>query len=190
MMVAVSAQAVDGYQDTKHEVAIGGGIFPNSELIDAFTDGLVSGLTLGTVRYDNEKFVGPVSAEYFYCAKPWLGVGGIFVYTHQKEDVLHDGTMQGKQKRHFFTLMPAVKFDWLRKSRFGLYSKLAVGLTVGAEKFDASAPQANDESDTSVFMNWQVSLIGIEAGSQCVRGFLELGEGEQGIVLAGVRYKF
>ena len=50
--------------------------------------------------------------------------------------------------------------------------------------------QVKSEAESLVHVNWQVSLIGIEAGSPTVRGFAELGTGEQGIILAGVRYKF
>ena len=45
-------------------------------------------------------------------------------------------------------------------------------------------------SSNDVFFNFQASLIGIEVGNQQVRGFAELGIGEQGIGLAGVRFKF
>jgi hypothetical protein len=38
--------------------------------------------------------------------------------------------------------------------------------------------------------NFQASLLGIEAGGQNVRGFVELGMGEQGVALAGIRCKF
>jgi hypothetical protein len=41
-----------------------------------------------------------------------------------------------------------------------------------------------------VFFNFQVSALGIEAGTENVRGFAELGIGEQGIALAGVRIRF
>jgi hypothetical protein len=32
--------------------------------------------------------------------------------------------------------------------------------------------------------------LGLEAGSQHLRGYVELGVGEQGVMLAGVRYRF
>ena len=38
--------------------------------------------------------------------------------------------------------------------------------------------------------NFQVSAIGVEVGSPKFRGFAELGYGEQGIALIGLRYKF
>ncbi|MBQ3753757.1 MAG: hypothetical protein II864_09470 [Prevotella sp.] len=85
--------------------------------------------------------------------------------------------------------MPAVKFDWLRKKYFGMYSKLAAGATLRQEKYDSNNG-SNDYDDSAVHFNWHVSLIGIEAGSPAIRGFAELGIGEQGILQAGVRYKF
>ena len=46
------------------------------------------------------------------------------------------------------------------------------------------------DSDSEIHVNWQASLLGIEAGGPTIRGFLELGTGEQGIALVGLRYKF
>lgn len=74
-------------------------------------------------------------------------------------------------KNSYFTLMPAAKFDWLRKSHFGMYSKLAIGATLRSEKYD-------DESNSELHVNWQLSLVGIEAGGPTFRGFVELGTGE------------
>lgn len=45
------------------------------------------------------------------------------------------------------------------------------------------------DSDSKVVFNWQASLIGMEFGG-AFRGFVELGMGEQGIILGGLRYKF
>jgi hypothetical protein len=86
--------------------------------------------------------------------------------------------------------MPAVKFDWLRRQYFGLYSKLAIGATLRSEKIDYYADDKKDFSENGLHVNWQVSVIGVEAGGTQLRGFLELGTGEQGIALLGVRYKF
>ena len=85
--------------------------------------------------------------------------------------------------------MPAVKFDWLRKKYFGMYSKLAAGATLRQEKYDSNNG-SNDYDDSAVHVNWQLPFVGIEAGSPAIRAFAELGIGEQGILQAGVRYKF
>ena len=187
MMTAMNVSAQNGYDETKHEVAITLGIYSNSQIIDAFEN---IGVALVGAKFENESFTGPISAEYFYHVKNWLGVGGIFAYGQNKQDVYLLGDKDGEIKNTYLTLMPAAKFDWLRKKHFGMYSKLAVGATLRNEKYDSVDPSSKDDSDSEVHVNWQVSLLGIEAGSPTIRGFLELGTGEQGIILVGVRYKF
>ena len=187
MMTAMSAQAQSNVYDTKHEVAISYGIDSNSQIIDAFET--IGGALVGA-KFENDKFFGPISAEYFYHVKNWLGVGGILAYGQNKQDVFLLGDKDGESKNTYLTLMPAVKFDWLRKKHFGMYSKLAVGATLRSEKYDSDKASSRDYSDSEVHVNWQVSLLGIEAGGPTLRAFIELGTGEQGIILAGLRFKF
>ena len=187
MMTAMSVNAQNGYDDTKHEVAISLGVWSNSEIIDAFEN--VGGALVGA-RFENEKFTGPISAEYFYHVKNWLGVGGILAYGQCEQDVYFVGKKDGVSKNTYLTLMPAVKLDWLRKKHFGIYSKLAFGATLRNEKYDSDSDSSKDDSDSEVHVNWQASLLGMEFGGPTIRGFLELGTGEQGIALVGLRYKF
>ena len=187
MMTAMSVNAQNGYDETKHEVAISAGALSNSQIIDVFET--IGGSLVGA-KFENESFTGPISAEYFYHVKNWLGVGGILAYGENKQDVYLLGDKDGVSKNTYLTLMPAVKFDWLRKKHFGVYSKLAVGATLRNEKYDSVDASSKDDSDSELHVNWQVSLLGIEAGGPTIRGFLELGTGEQGIALIGLRYKF
>jgi hypothetical protein len=100
------------------------------------------------------------------------------------------GKKDGKATNTYYTLMPAVKFNWLRKKHFGMYSKLGFGATLRSESVDSDDPTEKDYSNSAVHVNWQVSALGIEAGSPKVRGFVEFGVGEQGMAQVGVRYKF
>ena len=94
-------------------------------------------------------------------------------------------------KNSYLTLMPAVKFDYLRKKHFGMYSKLAIGATLRTEKVDYDSNiDAKDHDESDFHINWQLSLLGLEAGGQALRGFIELGFGEQGIYVIGVKYRF
>ena len=95
MMTAMNVSAQNGYDDTKHEVAVSYGLWSNSEIIDAFEN--VGGILVGA-RFENEKYVGSISAEYFYHLKDWLGVGGIFAYGQCKQEVLFGGTKRGVTK--------------------------------------------------------------------------------------------
>ena len=186
MMTAMSVKAQGYDYETKHEVAISYGIDSNSQIIDAFEE--IGGAMFGA-KLENEKFFGPISAEYFYHFEPWLGVGGILAYGVNKQDAMSGKDKIGESKNSYLTLMPALKFDWLRKQYFGMYSKIAVGATLRNEKYD-SDNDSHDYDDSTVHFNWQLSFVGIEAGSPTIRAFAELGFGEQGILQAGVRYKF
>ena len=87
--------------------------------------------------------------------------------------------------------MPAVKFDYVRTKHFGMYSKLAFGATLRTEKVDYNDDKdLKDFNESEFHINWQVSLLGLEAGGQTLRGFMELGMGEQGIYVLGVKYRF
>ena len=92
LMTAMSAQAQSNGYDTKHEVAISYGIDSNSQIIDVFET--IGGAMVGA-RFENESFTGPISAEYFYHVKNWLGVGGILAYGQNKQDVYLLGEKDG-----------------------------------------------------------------------------------------------
>ena len=158
-------------------------------MLDVFVD-VVSAMF--GARYQNKSFVGPFSAEYFYHVSPLVGVGGIGVYNHHSQDVLQDEEVTGKRKSNYFTIMPAVKFNWLRKQHWGMYSKLGAGYTHG--EFTTTGKDSNGaftkENVGNDFFNFQVSLVGVEAGNRNVRGFAELGFGEQGFVHGGLRFRF
>ena len=186
LMTAMCTQAQNN-DFSRHEVAISYGTCSNSQWIDVLEKVTVVGFTFGTTQYENERYFGTLSAEYFYHTNAWLGLGGILAYGQNKQDVYNElsGTKksEGELSQSYFTLMPAVKFDWLRTNHFGMYSKFAVGATLRTEKW-------GDKDDSAIHINWQASLLGMEAGSQNIRAFVELGCGEQGIALAGLRYKF
>ena len=95
-------------------------------------------------------------------------------------------------KETFISLMPSVKFNWLRKKNFGLYSAVSAGVMFASISIDSSLktsdPDAKDETLTS-FM-FQATALGAEFGGNALRGFVEAGLGEKGTLCAGIRYKF
>ena len=95
MMAATNVKAQEGYDDTKHEVAVTYGALSNSQWIDVLEE--MATIIVGAT-YDDEEFFGPVSAEYFYHAKSWLGVGGIFVFGRGTQDMYLAGKKDGKAR--------------------------------------------------------------------------------------------
>ena len=189
IMTAVSVNAQNGYDNTKHEIAVSYGVLSNSTWM-SIGDAMGTILTFGAVKYSDGKFTGPIAMEYFYHVNPLVGVGAIGAYACEKKDMLIAGENYGEAKNTFITVMPAAKFNWLRTKNFGLYSKVGAGLTFVSRKEDYTKPDAENQSDSKVGFNFQASALGIEAGSPNIRAFLELGVGEQGVLLGGLRAKF
>lgn len=186
LMTIVGVQTAMAQDEFKHEVAISYGALSNSQILDVFEEAITAPFRGGTTLKD-DKFFGPISAEYFYHLKPWIGIGGILVYGQKKGDLYSDSDNKkiGEDKNTYLTVMPAAKFDWFRRANVGLYSKLGVGVTL---RHDVSEDIDYDESNLHV--NWQLTAIGVEVGSKQIRAFAELGTGEQGIFLGGIRCKF
>lgn len=190
LLTVTCAQAQKYEYSNKHEVAISYGRISNSDWIDTF-EKITSAIF--NEQYDNDSYIGPFSVEYFYRMEPWLCLGGIMTYGKLTQDVFRGkdrDEKEGDLSNTYFSVMPAVKLDWLRSQYFGLYSKLAVGATLRSEKIDYKSTEYKDHDKTSVHLNWQASAIGAEAGSPTVRGFFELGVGEQGMAVIGLRCKF
>lgn len=186
LMTIVGVQTAMAQDEFKHEVAISYGALSNSQILDVFEEAIMAPFQGGTTLKD-DKFFGPISAEYFYHLQPWIGIGGILVYGQKKGDLYSDSDNKkiGEDKNTYLTVMPAAKFDWFRRANVGLYSKLGVGVTL---RHDVSEDIDYDESNLHV--NWQLTAIGVEVGSKQIRAFAELGTGEQGIFLGGIRCKF
>ncbi|MBR5062927.1 MAG: hypothetical protein IKX24_12415 [Prevotella sp.] len=199
------------YYDHKHEVGISIGGGANTQIIGGLADimevavdemvsrAITAGQVGGHYSYSDKSEFPALSVEYYYRLSKVVGIGGFLAYNDLKRDMYIDyQDAQGKKtrsdkvgvaKRSNFSIIPAVKIDYLRKKNFGMYTKFGFGLSMMYEK------QKDDEvgevySHTDYNVNFQASLLGIEAGSPKLRGFLELGVGEQGLALIGARYKF
>ena len=183
-LMCVPAKAQD---KTRHEFSISYGVVPNSLWLDITSDVLSS--MLGAT-YDHSDVAGPISLEYHYRTSSLLAVGAIATFTkHSEEEKFHSDVAR-TSRNTYFTLMPSLKFNWLRRPNWGLYSKVAAGASLRHSAVQDKDTNAKKITDNMVFFNFQVSAIGIEAGTKNVRGFAELGIGEQGVGLAGVRFRF
>lgn len=182
-----SVQAQNIEYETKHAVAISYGGAPLStwaRIGQAFVEAIFSG---GSQKYENTSWFGSLSAEYFCHVDPSVSIGAIACFSQDNDDCLRNDVKIGDRTTRFITVMPAMKWDYLRRENFGMYMKFAAGYTLGHtnEEFDGNKHTSNNN-----FFNVQFSLLGVEGGVKNVRGFVELGFGEQGIALAGLRCKF
>ena len=177
--------------ETRHEISISYGAVPNSIWIDVLTD--IIPAVFGET-YENGNYVGPIGLEYYYHTSPLIGVGAIGVFATHNEDGYYKEKLTKHRDKSYITFMPSVKFNWLRKEKWGMYSKIGVGgtyINYCNKDYDDNGRQTGAKETTKDFVfNFQASLVGVEVGGDHVRGFAELGVGEQGIALGGVRFRF
>ncbi len=181
MMTVVNVNAQD---EQKNEIGVFYGVGSASNLLSVYTDAFAA------AAGHQSSWWGPIGVEYYYHVSPVVGLGAVAVYARCKAE--DEKTHKDDLRESFFTVMPSVKFNWLRKKHFGMYSGLSAGvmfLSMSAnDNAKASDPDAKDETLTR-FM-FQVTALGAEFGGEQFRGFVEAGVGEKGVLCAGLRYKF
>ena len=180
MMATLSVNA----QDFKHEVGVFYGFDSASNIFSIITS------AISAAAGDQSSFWGPVGVEYYYHVSPVVGLGAVASYAGCKAE--DDKTRKDDLTESFFTVMPSVKFNWLRKKNFGMYSAVSAGVMFCSVSCNDNAktndPKAKDETLTT-FM-FQATALGAEFGGEQFRGFVEAGLGEKGLLCAGLRYKF
>ena len=187
LMTAMNVNAQN--EKLRNELSLSYGVGSLAQFGDGLGEGI--GLIFSNKEYDDKFILGPVSMEYFYhLNNPRLAIGGSLTYSKWDSDVLVRKSHEkvGECNRNFFSVMPSIKYYWINKNNFGLYSKASAGvgiLTNKSKDFEAN----KSKNDTNAYFMFQASFIGAEFGSKFC-GFVELGIGDQGFLQAGVRYKF
>lgn len=186
VLVNFSAQAQDEY---RHEISASYGAVSNSTWLEVAGEFISA---LFDRQYSKASYVGPMALEYYYHVNPLIGVGAIGVFTKYNQEEKYKDEVTSIGKNTYYTLMPSVKFNWLRRENWGLYSKLAAGATLRNSRLKEVTPSSDrvTKDANGVFFNFQISAIGVEAGHDHLFGFIEAGVGEQGVALAGFRVKF
>ena len=191
MMAFPGVRAQDeSVDEPKNEIGVMYGVGSASNVISVF--GAVFTFSAGK----QTNFWGPVGVEYYHHVSRVVSLGAVATYAGCKWDrpFKQEVTLNSR----YISVMPSVKFNWLRKKRFGMYSAVSAGVMLASigntdrvkkegEGSTSDSSKARDETECA-FM-FQATAVGAEVGGAC-RGFLELGVGEKGIVCAGLRYRF
>jgi hypothetical protein len=191
MMTAMSVNAQSN--EPRHEIGLSYGLGA-SAVLDRLGNAIGNGIfdSLSGVETKDQDDLGTAAIEYFYhLNNPRLAIGGIVAIAHYGEDIVKkkDNSVKvGERARDYFTVMPAVKYDWIHKPHFALYSKAAAGIMYYECK-DKDLELKKEYKDHDTFFMYQLSFIGAEFGAK-VRGFVEGGMGEQGFILGGIKFKF
>ncbi|MBO4719383.1 MAG: hypothetical protein J5658_05865 [Prevotella sp.] len=183
MCVALFGMGVQA-QEQKHEIGVFYGFESASNIFSIFTS------AISAAAGDQSSFWGPIGLEYYYHVSPVVGVGAVAAYAGCKAE--DEKTHKDDLTETFVTVMPSVKFNWLRKKNFGMYSALSAGAMFASVKCNdnAKAADSNAKDETVTVFMFQATALGAEFGGEQFRGFIEAGAGEKGLLCAGLRYKF
>ena len=170
---AFSASA-QSYEMPKNEIMIGGGYATPTLFAES----------LGDVFTGDDKSMGVYSVTYLRNLNKHFSVGATLAF----EDIYCEAKTQ-KIHSDYLSIMPTSRAYWFRGKNFGMYSRLAAGLAVNFYK-DGATDDSPGKSATAMDFAFQASPVCLEAGSEKVSGFLELGYGFQGIFNVGVKFGF
>ena len=125
-----------------------------------------------------------LSGEGGYWIKDWLYVGGAFIWTggFSRIEEYHVHKILGYYNYDSFTLMPLVRFAWLRKGVVQLYSGVGLGINF------ARAEEPKRKYYEAVIAH-DLTFLGISVGRNLF-GYVDVGVGQRGIVSMGIGYRF
>ncbi|MCC8145396.1 MAG: hypothetical protein LIO93_02935 [Bacteroidales bacterium] len=171
----------------KHDIEVGVGLFSINEIVNIYTDIIVSAFPLNGEMGDGNSY-GSIHAAYKYRVTDRLGVGGLFAFDYSKADALLDGRKIGDFRRKHYTLAAEVDFKYLNSKRYvTVYGLAGVGCTLYG--LDYQAFSGNSDSDYTPYFTFQITPITIKIGERW-GGFAEVGFGYRGILNAGLFYRF
>ena len=121
---------------------------------------------------------GSFSFQYLYSLNRRIKLGGTVCY----ENTWGEWNNGSDYIVHYPAIMATSKFTWFNREHFGMYSKLSLGMMLLID--------GKNEDKPIPMLAAQASTICMEFGGLSLRGFLETGWGNQGLLNLGVKFSF
>lgn len=187
------------------ELSVSYGLANETDVMQAASNtfGMMATSIFGNGKLEHPTYLGTFNVDFGYHITPRLVVGlnasysHISAYSQSCKTYEKDAKWKvdgGDHKYDFFTVMPSIKYAWINKPHFTLYSRLGAGVILAHEVERMPTDQQHNCNDKSVrnsaIFAFQISPVGVEWGGQKVRGFAEAGFGQCGAIQAGVRFRF
>lgn len=179
VMLSLNAEEAGLYK--RNEISVSYGLFAATGWSN-WIGSLSLTAPLGIVN-DNPEEDG-ININYNYRLTKTWGIGFGLSYCSGRSNWTKNDEVIGMEKSYNITLMPRIKGEWLHTKYVTLYSLLGGGVTYRKDE----AKDLNVSTEGSMFM-FQISPLGIEVG-KAMAGFAEVGIGEQGMAIIGMRYRF
>jgi hypothetical protein len=176
--------------ESRHEIAVSYGYLTLPQAVDLISAG--SAIVLGGfsiwlsnifdpedqeyLKRINNGGTGSFSFQYLYTLNKTIKVGGIVCY----ENTWGEWNNGDSYIVHYPAIMATSKLYWFNREHFGIYSKFSLGLTLAI----------NGQCEAMLLPAFQTSAVSMEFGGKALRGFLETGWGNQGLLNFGMKFSF
>ncbi len=126
--------------------------------------------------------------EYIYQANSWFGVGLVANYLAYYNNYLDGVTNEnvGNNYTQHFSIYPTIRFTWLRRNNFNMYSSFGIG-----QRIVTNHDYLRDINSTKTYNSiaGQITLVGFTLGNK-IYGFSDLLTlGSQGELNVGIGYR-
>lgn len=171
------------YETPENEIAVGVGLGTHAYIGVAFGNALADAIK---GEGGSENSIGAYSLTYLHNLNKHIAVGatGLYEYMYSESD---DGE---KSSESFITVMPTARAYWFRTKSFGMYSRVAAGVSFSMFEDYKDGSTTELENKNKALFAFHVAPVSFEVGSNKFSGFLELGYGYQGFVNAGLKFGF
>lgn len=115
--------------------------------------------------------------EWFYFGGSLIWSGG-FIPVHYSPTHQRVSTFTSTN----ITIMPTVRFAWLRRGIVQLYSGVGLGLAIGYN-------ENLNYNETLANVAYDVTFIGLSVGRDLF-GYIDISAGNRGVISAGIGYRF
>lgn len=180
---------------TRHEPYIGYGYFSLPAMTDTYSKLLPADLTGETYQFDEAKSSGTIYIGYNYNQYDFqhkfkrnnrVKYGIRIGMEKASNDLYLSGKKEGEWTATFVTVLASLRYRYVNKPGFQMYSGVEVGMCMMFEQIDS---KLENTSDNSAFFAFQADMIGVRFGNE-FGVFVEVGAGFMGVINGGFSYQF
>jgi hypothetical protein len=175
-------------QQKKHLLEAGLGIWNTNEMLNTFSDMIVSSLPNDMEMKDDGSY-GSMHLGYKYHSSRIFAVGGFAAYDYAKSKGFLNGNETGRFYKTHYTFALEAELTYLPLGGFNMYALAGIGETFYHLNYKNNSDKRMNDSDTNLYTTFQITPIGVRIGRNA-GAFLELGFGYRGILNAGLFARF
>jgi opacity protein-like surface antigen len=175
-------------QEKKHTLEVGIGLWNTNEIINTFSDMIVSSLP-SSIKMKDDNSYGSIHLGYKYNLTDRFALGGLAAFDYARSKGLFVENEVGIFHKRHYTLAVETEYAYICSEKFTMYGLAGIGGTLYTLNYVDHKNNSQNDSNTNPYMTFQVTPIGLRFGKN-IGGFLEFGFGYRGIVNAGMFMKF